>query len=48
MATDRKADVTWQGDLMSGSGRVDSVTSGAIGGGGLELLRRVAFLRQPV
>jgi len=32
MATDRKADVTWQGDLMSGSGRVDSVTSGAIGG----------------
>jgi osmotically inducible protein OsmC len=32
MATDRTADVTWSGDLMSGSGRIDSVTSGAIGG----------------
>jgi lipoyl-dependent peroxiredoxin len=32
MATDRKAEVTWQGDLMSGSGRIDSVTSGSIGG----------------
>jgi lipoyl-dependent peroxiredoxin len=32
MATDRKAEVTWRGDLMSGSGRVDSVTSGALGG----------------
>ena len=32
MATDRKADVTWQGDLMSGSGSVDSVTSGTFGG----------------
>jgi osmotically inducible protein OsmC len=32
MATDRKAEVTWQGDLMSGGGRVDSVSSGAIGG----------------
>jgi lipoyl-dependent peroxiredoxin len=32
MATDRKAEVTWQGDLMSGSGSVDSVTSGAFGG----------------
>jgi osmotically inducible protein OsmC len=32
MATDRKAEVTWRGDLMSGSGRVDSVTSGAYGG----------------
>ena len=32
MATDRKAEVTWQGDLMSGNGRIDSVTSGAIGG----------------
>ncbi len=32
MATDRKAEVTWQGDLMSGSGRIDSVTSGAVGG----------------
>jgi osmotically inducible protein OsmC len=32
MATDRKAEVTWQGDLMSGSGRIDSVTSGSFGG----------------
>ena len=32
MATDRKAEVTWRGDLISGSGRVDSVTSGAFGG----------------
>jgi osmotically inducible protein OsmC len=31
MATDRKAAVTWRGDLMSGSGRIDSVTSGAVG-----------------
>ena len=31
MATDRKAEVTWSGDLMSGSGRIDSVTSGALG-----------------
>ena len=32
MATDRKAEVTWHNDLMSGSGRIDSVTSGAFGG----------------
>jgi lipoyl-dependent peroxiredoxin len=32
MATDRRAEVTWHGDLMSGLGRIDSVTSGAIGG----------------
>jgi osmotically inducible protein OsmC len=32
MATDRQAEVTWQGDLMSGNGRIDSVTSGAFGG----------------
>ena len=32
MATDRKAEVTWRGDLMSGNGRIDSVTSGAFGG----------------
>ena len=32
MATDRKAEVTWHGDLMSGSGRIDSVSSGALGG----------------
>jgi osmotically inducible protein OsmC len=32
MATDRKAEVTWQGDLTSGGGRIDSVTSGTFGG----------------
>jgi osmotically inducible protein OsmC len=32
MATERTAEVTWSGDLMSGSGRIDSVTSGAFGG----------------
>lgn len=32
MATDRKAQVTWEGDLMSGTGRIESVTSGAVGG----------------
>jgi lipoyl-dependent peroxiredoxin len=31
MAAKRRAEVTWQGDLMSGSGRVDSVGSGAFG-----------------
>ena len=31
MATDRRADVTWNGDLMSGSGTIDRVDSGAIG-----------------
>jgi lipoyl-dependent peroxiredoxin len=29
---ERTANVTWQGDLMSGSGRIDSVGSGAISG----------------
>jgi lipoyl-dependent peroxiredoxin len=32
MATDRKAQVTWKGDLMSGKGRIETVTSGAFGG----------------
>jgi osmotically inducible protein OsmC len=32
MATDRKAQVTWEGDLMSGKGRIETVTSGAVGG----------------
>ena len=31
MATDRRAQVTWQGDLMSGNGTIDAVTSGAFG-----------------
>jgi osmotically inducible protein OsmC len=30
MATDRRADVIWQGDLMSGSGQIRSVTSGVL------------------
>ena len=30
MATDRKAEVVWQGDLMSGGGTIEKVTSGAI------------------
>jgi osmotically inducible protein OsmC len=32
VATDRKADVTWHGNLTNGDGRIDSVTSGAFGG----------------
>ena len=32
MATERRADVTWNGDLMSGKGRIDTTTSGAFGG----------------
>jgi osmotically inducible protein OsmC len=32
MATDRRAQVTWEGDLMSGKGRIETVTSGAVGG----------------
>jgi osmotically inducible protein OsmC len=32
MATDRRAEVTWNGSLMEGSGRIDSVTSGVLGG----------------
>ena len=31
MATDRKAEVVWQGDLMNGGGTIESVTSGAFG-----------------
>jgi osmotically inducible protein OsmC len=32
--------VTWQGDLMSGSGVIDSVSSGAFGGLGVSWLAR--------
>jgi lipoyl-dependent peroxiredoxin len=32
MATERRAEVTWNGDLMSGTGRIERVTSGAFGG----------------
>jgi lipoyl-dependent peroxiredoxin len=31
MATERRADVTWNGGLMDGSGTIRSTTSGAIG-----------------
>ncbi len=31
MATDRKAEVIWQGDLMNGGGTIEQVTSGAFG-----------------
>jgi lipoyl-dependent peroxiredoxin len=31
MATERRAEVTWQGDLMSGSGTIDRVGTGAFG-----------------
>jgi osmotically inducible protein OsmC len=32
MAAKRRAEVTWQGDLMSGRGAIDSVGSGAVDG----------------
>ena len=32
MATERRAQVTWNGGLLEGSGTIDSSTSGAIGG----------------
>ena len=32
MAAERRAQVTWQGDLMSGQGRIDSVGSGVLSG----------------
>ena len=32
MATERKADVVWQGDLIDGNGTIETVTSGAFGG----------------
>ena len=31
MATERKASVTWEGDLMSGHGTIETVTSGVLG-----------------
>ena len=31
MATDRRAEVTWNGSLMEGSGRITSTTTGKIG-----------------
>jgi osmotically inducible protein OsmC len=35
MATDRRAEVRWQGSLLDGSGTIDSTTSGAFGGLGV-------------
>ena len=35
MATERRAQVTWTGDLMNGSGKIEQVTSGAFGGLGV-------------
>jgi lipoyl-dependent peroxiredoxin len=35
MATDRRAEVRWQGSLVDGSGTIDSTTSGAFGGLGV-------------
>jgi osmotically inducible protein OsmC len=32
MATDRRAEVTWRGSLMEGSGQIDSSTSGKLDG----------------
>jgi osmotically inducible protein OsmC len=32
MATDRRAEVTWQGSLMEGSGTIDTTTSGVLDG----------------
>jgi lipoyl-dependent peroxiredoxin len=35
MATDRRAEVTWRGNLLEGSGKIGSTTSGAFGGLGV-------------
>jgi len=35
VATDRRAEVRWQGSLLEGSGTIDSTTSGAFGGLGV-------------
>ena len=35
MATERRAEVRWQGSLLEGSGTIESTTSGAIGGLGV-------------
>jgi lipoyl-dependent peroxiredoxin len=35
VATDRRAEVLWQGSLLEGSGRIESTTSGAFGGLGV-------------
>jgi lipoyl-dependent peroxiredoxin len=40
MATDRRAEVTWNGSLMEGSGTIRSTTSGAFGGLGVSWAAR--------
>ncbi len=35
MATERRAEVSWRGDLMSGAGEIESVGSGTIGAVGV-------------
>jgi lipoyl-dependent peroxiredoxin len=35
MATDRRAEVTWRGSMLEGSGEIGSTTSGAFGGLGV-------------
>jgi osmotically inducible protein OsmC len=35
VATERRAEVRWQGSLLEGSGTIDSTTSGAVGGLGV-------------
>jgi lipoyl-dependent peroxiredoxin len=40
MATDRTANVVWQGDLASGGGTIESVTSGVFGGLGVSWATR--------
>jgi len=40
MATERKASVTWYGDLMSGEGTIESVTSGVLGSLGVDWRNR--------
>jgi osmotically inducible protein OsmC len=35
VATERRADVRWQGSLLEGSGTIESTTSGAVGGLGV-------------
>jgi osmotically inducible protein OsmC len=40
MATDRTANVVWQGDVKSGSGTIESATSGAFGGLGVSWAAR--------
>ena len=42
MATERRAEVTWNGDLMNGDGTIENVTSGAFGSLGVSWPSRSA------